>query len=213
MPWIFQYFWFICAGFMLINILVWRQRLAGAVERGILTKTEMAQFIRWASGILVGGSILLGVIGAIAGWSSPFCAGIMLFTDVPRTLVSLITLSGWLGLLWWVWRGNGADFLSRVAPALSQRPAHDTWHSPRLVRLAVTAMVVFGSVGTVVTWRMMPLPPQMGCQVTAGAGQAGDLRASTSRAADPSIEGDWRARPSVDILPVVSVQLEVFRWS
>jgi hypothetical protein len=170
MPWIFQYFWFICAAFMLINMLVWRRRLAAAAERGILTKTEMEQFILWASAFLVGGPILLGVIGVIAGWSSPFCSGVMVFTDVPRTLVSLITLSGWIGLLWWVWRGNGADFLSRVAPALGQRTTQDASWSPRLVRIAVTAMVVFGGAGTVVTWRTVSLSPQMGCQATAGTG-------------------------------------------
>jgi hypothetical protein len=169
MPWIFQYFWFICAGFMQINILIWKRRLAGVVERGNATQTEMEQFIRWASACLVGGPILLGVIGLMAGWSAPFCSGMLLFTDVPRTLVSVITLSGWIGLLWWVWRGNGADFLSRVAPALGQRPTYDTSYSPRLVRLAVTAIVLLGGVGSVITWRMMPLPPEMGCQVTAVA--------------------------------------------
>jgi hypothetical protein len=170
MPWVFRYFWFICALFMLINIIIWRRRLAVVVERGRATQAEMDQFTTWASIGLVGGPMLLGIVGVFAGWASPFCSGVMVFTDVPRALVSVITLSGWIGLLWWVWRGNGADFLSRVGPALSQRPAYDKSYSPNVVRLAVTAIVLAAGVGSVVTWRTMPMPPEMGCQTAAIAG-------------------------------------------
>jgi hypothetical protein len=104
-----------------------------------------------------------------AGWSSPFCTGVMEFNDVPNALVSLVTLAGWLGILWWIWRGNGADFLSRVGPALGQRPAYDKSYSPAMVRLAVTAMVVVGGVGGVVTWRSMPQMREMACPVAAVA--------------------------------------------
>src|SRR5258705_9013686 len=169
MPWILQYFWFVCAAFMLLNVFIWKRRLAVVVERGNATKAEMDQFIRWASLGLVGGPVLLGVIGLVAGWSSPFCAGIMQFTDVSRTLVSLLTLGSWIALLWWVWRGNGADFLARVAPALGQRPAYDTSYSPRTVRLIVTAIVLIGGAGSVLSWRTMPMPPEMGFRVAVSA--------------------------------------------
>jgi hypothetical protein len=130
----------------------------------------MKQFTTWACICLVGGPILLGLVGVVAGWSSPLCSGIMRFSDVPSTLVSLITFAGWLGFLWWVWRGNGADFLSRVAPALAQRPAYDKSYSPSMVRLAVTAMFVVGGVGSVLAWRTVPVTPEMRCPVTAVAG-------------------------------------------
>jgi hypothetical protein len=165
MPWIFEYFWFVCAAFMLINVLVLRRRLATTVARGNATAAETERFVRWAGACLIGGPLTLGVIGLAAGWPSPFCAGVLSFGDVPRSLVSLVTLAGWVLLLWWVWRGDGAAFLSRVGPALSQRPDYDKSYPPHLVRLAVTAMVLVSGVGAIVVSRRMPLPPELGCRV------------------------------------------------
>jgi hypothetical protein len=170
MPWIFRYFWFVCAAFMLVNVLLWSRRLAVVVEQGNATELETSQFVRWIGACLVGGPMLFGIVGILANWSSPFCAGFMQFTDVPRTLVSLTTLSGWLGVLWWIWRGGGADFLARVAPALSQRPVYTKTYSPRIVRLVVTAMVLISSVGSILTWRTMPVLPALACQVAPVAG-------------------------------------------
>lgn len=165
MPWLFRYFWFVAAAAMLINITIWRRRLAVVVQKGNATEAELRQFTMWAAIGLVGGPILLGLVSIAAGWESPFCAGFMRFTDGFSTLVSLITLAGWLALLWWVWRGNGADFLSRVAPALNQRPDYDKTYPPHMVRLFVTVMVVAGGIGTAVMWRTMPALPEMGCHV------------------------------------------------
>lgn len=170
MPWVFRYFWFFGALIMLINILVWRRRLQKVVEKGRATQGELRQFTKWTCILLIGGPILLGLIGVLAGWSSPFCSGIMQFTDLPSASVSLITLAGWLGLLWWIWRGNGADFLARVGPALGQRPAYDQSYSPSVVRLTVTAMVVVAGVGSALTWRTMPAARELGCPATAVAG-------------------------------------------
>jgi hypothetical protein len=176
MPWIFRYFWFTCAVFMLINVLIWRHRLMMVVERGAATRSEVRQFIRWVGVCLIGGPILLGLVGVMAGWTSPFCAGVMRFTDLPSALVSLISVSGSAVLLWWVWRGNGADFLARVGPALGQRPTHDRTYSPAHVRLVVTAMVLLGGVGSVIMWRTMPLPPELGCPIAISGGVASPSR-------------------------------------
>lgn len=163
MPLIFRYFWFVCAAFMLVNLFIWKRRLSTVVERGVVTQAEVDQFIRGATIGLVEGPILLGIINVYAGWSWPLCSGVLLFTDVPRTLVSVIVLSGWAALLWWVWRRNGADFIARVYSALDPRAASKEAYSPRIVRLAVTAMVLVSSVGAVVTSRTMPVVPGMEC--------------------------------------------------
>jgi hypothetical protein len=169
-PWIFQYFWFVCAAIMLLNILTWKRRLAGVVERGNATQAEVDHFIRWARVYLVGGPIAFGVIALVADWPSPFCSGIMVFDDVSHTLVSLLTLSGWIGFLWWIWRRDGAEFLARVAPALGTRPNYDARYSPRLVRMAITAIVLLGGVGSVIVWRTMPTLPNVGCQLSGTVG-------------------------------------------
>ena len=163
MPLIFRYFWFIAAVVMLANILIWRQRSETAVSSGLLSREQFNRFIRWASVWLVGLPLLLGAIGLAAGWASPFCAGMISFTDLPRTLCSLAMLFASASLLWWIWSGNGADVISRVLPALNARGAKPRSHSPQQVRLVLTAAVIISAVVTPIIWRTMPLPPEASC--------------------------------------------------
>jgi hypothetical protein len=161
---ILKYFWFICAAFMLVNVAIWRQRLTTIVSHGLATKTETDRFIRLVTVWLIGGSLALGIIGLVAGWSSPFCAGMFTFDSVATCLASLIALAGWVSLLWWIWRGGGASFLARVAPALGQRPSFDRRYSEGLVRVVVTALVLIGGVGGAIMWRAMPQSGTLRCQ-------------------------------------------------
>lgn len=170
MPLIFRYFWFFLAAAMVVNIVVWQRRLSGVVERGVATKVEIARAITWAAVCLVGGPIFMGIVGLIADWSSPFCSGVLSFADVPRSLVSAFMLSSWAAALWWVWRGNGADFLSRVGPALGQRPSYDRTYPPGLVRIAVTLIVLGSAIGGTITSRAMPVSPALACPVSVAAG-------------------------------------------
>lgn len=160
---VFRYFWILLAGVMLLNITIWRKRLEPLIDRGTVTKVEVDRFVKWAGVWLVGGPIIAGLIGLAAGWSTPFCAGIFSFDDVPRTLLSTLTLMSWLALLWWVWRGNGADFLARVGPALTQRSVAARQFSPTIVRLAVTAFVLVSGLGGAIAWRTMPRMPEFEC--------------------------------------------------
>lgn len=170
MPLVFRYFWFIAAGFMLANIVIWRQRSETAVNSGILSQEEFNQFIRWASVWLVGLPLLLGAIGLAARWSSPFCAGMLSFTDLPRTLSSLVVLFSWVSLLWWIWRGNGADFIARLLPSLNPSRRTPRTYSPQLVRLALTGVVIISAIVTPIIWHTMPLPPEAVCPASTVAG-------------------------------------------
>jgi hypothetical protein len=162
MPPIFRYFWFVCAAFMLMNIVIWRGRLAALIDRGVVGRDEAKQITRWTTGWLVGGPCVLGLIGVAANWSSPFCAGFLQFGSTPQAVTSLVTIAGWSSLLWWVWRGRGAAFLARVGPALSARPSHATY-PPQLVRLAITALVLVSAIGGAVAWRAVPTSPALTC--------------------------------------------------
>lgn len=168
---IFRYFWFIAAAFMLTNIIVWRQRSDTAVTSGVLTQEEFDHFIRWAGVWLVGLPLLLGAIGLAAKWSSPFCAGMLSFADLPRTLTSLAVLFSWVSLLWWIWRGNGADFIGRVLPSLNPNQRTTRTYSPQLVRRAITGLVIVSAVVTPILWRTMPIPPEGVCAATTVAGE------------------------------------------
>lgn len=162
MPTIFRFFWFICAVVMAVNLVIWRSRFAAIVDRGVVTKTEADRFLGWAAIWLVGGSIAFGVIGLMAGWSSPFCAGMFEFDTWPRTAVSLLMAASQAALLLWVWR-SGAAFLGRVLPALGQRPSYDKPYSPTLIRGAVTVLTLVSGVGASIAWRQMPVPSNIAC--------------------------------------------------
>jgi hypothetical protein len=169
MPFIFRYFWFVCAAAMLANVVIWRGRLGALSSRGVVSQDEADRFIRWAAIWLVGGSCVLGVIGVAARWSSPFCAGFLQFGSTAQALSSCVIIAGWLALLWWVWRGVGADFLGRVGPALAARPSNATY-SPQLVRLAVTAFILVSAVGAAIAWRSMPVSQSLICPTSTVAG-------------------------------------------
>lgn len=166
MPWIFKYFWFVCALFMLANVLHARARLAPLVGRGVATQREVNQFLLWIAAWLVIGPLILGAIGLAAGWSSPFCAGVMQFGSGFQILASVATLVIWASVLWWVWRGAGANFLSRVGPALARQPSYERRYSPQSVRIVVTAFILLSSIGAIISWRMMPSSPELTCPTT-----------------------------------------------
>ena len=157
MPEIFKYFWFICAAVMTINLVAWRRRLATVVERGIATQAEVDTFLRGAAAWVIGSALALGVISLVAGWTSPFCAGILAFDTVPRTLTSAVIVGAWCALLWWVWRGRGADFLARVGPAMGNRPSYDRTYSPTTVRAFVTLLIVANAVGASIAAQNVPI--------------------------------------------------------
>lgn len=163
MPAIFRYFWFLAAGIMLINVLIWKRRLAPLADRGLVSKNEVAGFLRGATIWLVGGSLVAGFISLWAGWPFPLCAGILSFADVPSMLMSVLAIVSWAALLWWVWRGNGADFLARVLPELDRRPTRLFTPTPTSVRVGVTVLTIISAVASPIIWRQMPLDPAMGC--------------------------------------------------
>ena len=124
---------------MLVNVFHVRTRLVALVDRGVASQREVNQFVLWLAGWFVIAPLILGAVGFAAGWSSPFCGGVMEFGTSYQILASVATVAVWASVLWWVWRGAGADFLSRAGPALATQPSYEKRYSPQSVRLAVTA--------------------------------------------------------------------------
>jgi hypothetical protein len=166
MPLIFRYFWFFAAVIMLANIFIWRRRSDRAVGSGVVSRDEFDQFLRWASIWLVGVPLLLGLISLGAKWSSPLCARTLSFADLPHTLFSSVILLTWGSCLWWVWRGSGAEFIAHVLPLVNQNRMSELSFSPQVIRLAVTALVIVGAVGTQIMWQATPIAPEIACPVS-----------------------------------------------
>lgn len=163
---VLRYFWFLCAVMMLANVVIWRGRLAHAVELGIVTNADARRFLRGAVLGLVVPCILLGGISLAAGWSDPFCAGVLSFRGTARAAASLVLVGTGAALLLWTWVGTGAELLGRVAPALSNRRSFGQPYSPMLVRAAATALLLIPSIGAAVTWHVMEWPKAPnGCAV------------------------------------------------
>lgn len=156
MPFIFRYFWFLFAAAMAINVLLWRRRLLIAVDRGRASRDEVDAFVRWLGTCLVGGGIAIGLTELAAGWSSPFCAVVGSAADVPHVVSAAIELGAMLILLLWVWRGNGADLLARIGPALGRTPNYDKTYPPQYVRAFVSFAVLVALASRVAAQAAMP---------------------------------------------------------
>lgn len=169
-PDIFKYFWFFGAAIMALNVGVWRRRLLVAVERGRASRAEVDAFILRVGAWLVGGPIALAVTELGAGWSSPFCAVTAPADSVPMVTLAIVSLAGGAILLQWVWRGNGSDFLARVAPAFQRNPNFDKVYPASYVRTYVTFVIIALALSPL-TWRLKaPSPEATGCPVAHIAG-------------------------------------------
>jgi hypothetical protein len=181
MVWVLRFFWFIAAAVMLVNVAIWRRALVPLAARGVVGRDEVDRFARGAAFWLAGPGVVLGVVALWAGWPAPLCAAPLSFADTPQAAASATMLIAWGALLWWIWRGGGADFLARVLPALPGRdgrgpaiPAAVAARlSPRRIRLLVTALVLASAAGTAATRAQMrallPANRQLGCPAPHGA--------------------------------------------
>ena len=171
MPSIFRYFWFIGAAFMLANVMIVRRRLDPLVERGVADRREVDRFVLWLTAWFVIGPLVFGTIGLLAGWSSPFCAGVMQFGTGAQMIFSVANLVIWASVLWWIWRGGGDDFLSRVGPALGRQPSYERRYSVQLVRVVGTALILISAFGGMISSRVMPSSPELTCPSIASSGR------------------------------------------
>lgn len=139
---LFRFFWFLAAAVMTANVAIWRRRLAPRVKDGTITPDEYEGFLRGATVALIGLPVVLGCIGIAAGWSDPFCAGILSFEGTARAAYSTAILAAWVALLAWVWLGNGTDLLGRIGPALGNAPRAGRRYPPAAVRAVITVVLV-----------------------------------------------------------------------
>lgn len=152
-----RYFWFICGGFLLINVAVWWRRLEKLVLLGRITRKEAITFTRSAAIAIVAFCLALGLIALWAGFQSPICVQPFSFDEPASAASNVVTLVCWVMLLWWVWRGSGADLLARIAPVLGNRPNYSRTYSPQTVRLAVTGFLLITAVGGFFASRLVPV--------------------------------------------------------
>ena len=152
-----RHFWLLALVVMLVNLALWRARLASA---GHVARDEAREFIRGAAIAFAVLALAAEVIVIMAGWPNPFC----MYTDPPSAPGVLpmwgLGMFSWALLLWWVWRGRGADMLARVGPALMRPRVRPGTYTARQVRIFVTAAVVLTAVGTGIMLSVGPPMPE-----------------------------------------------------
>lgn len=122
---------------------------------GHFTRDEVDRFLRGLVIAAFAVCLPLGIIAWYAKYPKPACAGVLDFSDTPKVATSIVYLAGDALLLYWVWFRGGDAVLARFGPALGGSRAPHPW-SPRLVRLAVSALMVVSLGPAAIMYRTMP---------------------------------------------------------
>jgi hypothetical protein len=139
------------------------------VNRGVVTRADADRFILWLAAWFVGTPLLWGIVSITTGWPSPMCAGVFVSDSIPRIVISGLNLAFYAALLWWVWMGKGAEFLSRVAPVLGRGAVFEKQYPPAAVRTVITLIVLFAGIGGAIAWRTMPASPGSACSTSSAS--------------------------------------------
>jgi hypothetical protein len=161
MEYLDRYFWFISGAVALINVAIWRRRLADVVATGRITQDESDRFVRGAIIAITVAVLVLGLTSLIVP-TRPHCVRPFAASDPGSVVLSVVTVVAWLATLYWVWIGSGADFLSRAGGVLVTRLNPSRTYSPLTVRLFITALVLISAVGSLVVTRGEPFLPICG---------------------------------------------------
>ncbi len=134
---IFQYFWFGCAAFWLILIFMQIPfTMKSYIASGSITQFELHQFQKRLAYAITCPLLLLGVLQIIGGHATPFY--IVNFSPHELTVLGswLVLFSSWILLFFLIWFRNGAEYLSKFAPALNFP------RNPNVIRICLTVGII-----------------------------------------------------------------------
>lgn len=148
--------WLFVALIMLVNVVLWRRRIAALVRDGRLTAAEASRLVRaLATGFLVPIG-LLAVLEQVSGWPSPFCAYAEWRSPVGLAY-GAITAAAWTVALWWTWRAGGAELMAKASPALTRGGGMRGEYSAAQVRWGVTLLILAAAVGGTAAAASIPI--------------------------------------------------------
>jgi hypothetical protein len=151
---LFRHFWLLAAAVMLVNVVLWHRRLGELVADGRLEDSERRSFVRGAALVLVLPALGFEALTLAAHLPNPACLALLPPTSRAGAVLWVPVALGWVAALWWVWRGEGATTLARVA--LGRGPVGARTFTPRQVRFFVTVVVLGAAAGYVVNRQLMP---------------------------------------------------------
>jgi hypothetical protein len=156
---ILPYLWLLLAVGMLLNVALAHLRAGALVRAGQMSDAERWSFSRGAAAYLVGFCLILQLIVWVTGEARLECLAAFPPTTPASAAGLVLSVATWSGLLWWVWRGNGADRLGRFGPMLMRLGRSTAPYSPAGVRRTVTILALISIGGAVVGSLIVPPPP------------------------------------------------------
>ena len=163
---ILRHFWLAVLAVMLVNLVIWRQRLKAVVATGQATREEARGFLRGVAIVVAVFSLAGEGIVLAAGWPNPLCFYSEPWSAPGALAMWALTALAWGGLLGWVWLGGGAERLARLGAVLVAKPLPGRTYSARQVRLYVTGMIAVIAIGLAINFTVMPRLPR--CVSTRG---------------------------------------------
>ena len=137
-----RYLPWLLVGGVAVNLLAAWPRATKLIEAGRLTREEFVRFC-------IGAVALFGMLGvglAVAQSLGETTDIRCLMQFPPRAAYGMVAWAA-QGLcsgtiLWWLWRGNGAVALAKIAPAFGRGDVLKPESAPGRVRLVVTALTL-----------------------------------------------------------------------
>lgn len=157
---ILRHFWLVVLGVMLVNLVIWRQRLNAVVSAGQATREDARGFLRGVAIAIVVFTLAGEGIVLAAGWPNPLCVYSEPWSSPGALATWALTALAWGGLLGWVWLGSGAERLARLGPVLVAKPVPGRTYSARQVRLYVTGLIAIIAIGLGINLSVMPRLPR-----------------------------------------------------
>jgi hypothetical protein len=139
-----DFFWFFSAAFWFAVLRLARSNPAPGLWTDRPSESEINRFRNRVAAYFCAPQLLLGLIQITHPHSTPFSRQHFSFNDSYWLLNSLVEISCWGALLWWLWFRNGHITLGRFAPTYNLPP------KLKSIRWVLTALSLF----SLVSWSL-----------------------------------------------------------
>lgn len=166
---IFRHFWLLFPAIVWVNVAIAWRRVPERAAAGHGAPDEARRFLLQLGGAITALALALEALVLLAGWPSLTCLTDPAARGPAQAAGLAITVTSWVALLAWVWRGGGAERLARHGPLFARQFRADRTYSTGMVRLVVSLMVVGGAMSLALQSRpgVVPPAPPFGCALPA----------------------------------------------
>jgi len=144
---VLTYPWVFIGAVLLLNVPIGYWRAGSLVAADRISEDERRRFAAGVGLTIAGYALAATAIQAASGIENFFCLLALPPRTVWGTLFWALQAAVTVALLWWVWRGRGAEVLARNGPAYTRGSVTRTEYTPEKVRLWVALLVAVSTLG------------------------------------------------------------------